>query len=60
MCIIYRFTDYFGLEGTLRGYLVQAPCHEQGRLQLGQAAQGHIKSDPECLKGETFTQIMGD
>ena len=30
------------LEGTLKSYLVQFPCHAQGHLQLDQIAQSLV------------------
>ena len=44
-------TEWFGLEGTFKGHLVQAPCNEQGHLQLDQAAQSPVQPDPGCLQG---------
>jgi len=36
----YRAIEWFGFEETFKGYLVQAPCNEQGRLPIDQFAQG--------------------
>ena len=41
--------QWFELEGTFKGHLVQLPCHEQGHPQLGQVAQNPIQPDLECL-----------
>ena len=39
----HRIIEWFGLEGTFKGYLVQHPCSEQGQLQLNQvAAPGEV------------------
>ena len=34
--VLWRVIELFGLEGTLKGNLVQLPCSEQGHLQLEQ------------------------
>jgi len=36
--LFLRIMEWFGLEGTFKGYLVQAPCSEQGHLHLDQVA----------------------
>ena len=43
--------EWFGLEGTFKGYLVQPPCHERGHLQLDQVAQSPVQPDLECFQG---------
>jgi len=40
-----------GLGRTFKGRLVQAPCSEQGHLQLGQVAQSPVQPDLECFQG---------
>jgi len=42
----HRTIEWFGLEGTFKGHLVQLPCNEQGYLQLDQVAQ----SDLACFQ----------
>ena len=39
----FRITESFGLEGTLKGHLVQLPCHEQRHGQLDQVAQSPVQ-----------------
>jgi len=48
-----------GLEGTLKGHLVQLPCNEQGHLQLHQVAQSPIQPDLECLQGQGIHCLSG-
>lgn len=38
------------MERTIKGYLIQFPCNEQGHLQLGQVAQSLNQTDLECLQ----------
>ncbi|KAK4823100.1 hypothetical protein QYF61_025838 [Mycteria americana] len=37
--------EWFGLEGTFKGHLVQPRCNEQGHLQLDQVAQSPLQPD---------------
>ncbi|KAJ7398664.1 NADH dehydrogenase [ubiquinone] 1 alpha subcomplex assembly factor 5 isoform X1 [Pitangus sulphuratus] len=39
----------FGLEGVFKGHLVQAPCSEQGHLELDQVAQSLVH---ECFQAK--------
>ena len=48
---LHRIIEWFGLEGTFKGHLVQSPCSEQGHLQLDQAAQSPIQPDLICFQG---------
>jgi len=41
----------FGLEGTFKVHIVEAPCHEQGHLQLDQVAQSPVQSSFKCFQG---------
>jgi len=41
--------EWFGLEGTFKGHLVQPPCSEQGHLQQDQDAQSPVQPDLECF-----------
>ena len=45
----HRSIEWFGLEGTIKGHLLQLPCHEQGHLPLDQVAQNPIQPDLECF-----------
>jgi len=36
-----RIIEWFELEGTLKGHLVQPPCNEQGHPQLHQVLRAH-------------------
>jgi len=47
----HRITDFFELEGTSKGHLVQLLCNEQGHLCLDQVCQSLVQSDCECLPG---------
>lgn len=48
---VYEFIEFFWLEGTFKGHLVQLPCREQGHLQLDQVAQSSVQPDRECFQG---------
>ena len=50
----HRLVQWFGLEGTFRGHLVQPHCHEQGHLQPDQVAQSPVQPDLECFQGWTW------
>jgi len=39
----HKIVEFFGLEETLRGHLVQPLCSKQGHLQLGQVAQSPVQ-----------------
>ncbi|KAK4833081.1 hypothetical protein QYF61_027743 [Mycteria americana] len=41
----HRIIEWFGLERTFTGHLVQPPCNEQGHLQLDQVAQSPVQSE---------------
>jgi len=45
------------LEGTFKVHLVQPYCHEQGHLQLDQAAQSPVQ--PECFQGWGVYHLLG-
>lgn len=40
----HRIIEQFGLEGTLKGLVVQRPCNDQGHLQPNQVAQSPVQS----------------
>lgn len=42
--VLRETPERFELEGTFKGHLIQAPCHEQGHLQLDQIFQIFFKS----------------
>jgi len=46
-----RIVEWFVLEGTVQGHLVQPPCSEQGHLQLDQVVQSPVRPDLECFQG---------
>ena len=50
---------WFGLEGTLKRYVVQPHCNEQGHHQLHQAAQSPIQPDLECFQGWGTYHLSG-
>ena len=51
--------EYFELEGTFKGQLVQFLCNEQGHLQLDQVAQSPIQRDLECFQGWGIYNLSG-
>jgi len=51
--------EWFALEGTSKGHLVQPPCSEQGHLQPDQAAQSPIQPGLECFQGWGMDQLSG-
>jgi len=53
------FIEWFGLEGTIKGCLVQAPCREQGHLQPDQVAQSPIQPDLQCSQGWDIDRLSG-
>ena len=55
----HRILECFGLEGTLRGHLVQPPWSEQGHLQLDQVAQSPVQPDLECFRGWGIYHLSG-
>jgi len=55
----YRIREWFGLEGTFRGHLVQPPSNEQGHLQLDQVAQSPIQPGLECFQGWGIDHLSG-
>jgi len=55
----HRITEWFGLEGTLRGHPAQPPCREQGYLQLDQVAQSPIQPGLECFQGWGTYHLAG-
>lgn len=52
-------TEWFGLEGNLKFITFQPPCHGQGRLPLGQAAQGPIQPGFEHARDGEQAQLWG-
>ena len=55
----YRIIEWFGLEGTIKGHLVQSPCSEQGYLLLDQVAQSPVQPGLECFQGWGFYHLSG-
>ena len=55
----HRIIEWFELEGTLKGHLVQLPCNEQEHLKLHQGAQNPIQPDPEFLQGWGTHHLRG-
>ena len=58
-CADHRIIEWFGLEGTFKGHLVQSHCKQQGHLQLGQVAQSPIQPDFECFQGWGIYHLSG-
>jgi len=54
-----RIIDWFGLEGTFRGHLVQSPCHGQGHLPLDQVAQSPVQSGLVHFEGRGIYHLSG-
>ena len=54
-----NFMEWFGLEGTLKGQLVQPPHGEQGHLHLDQVAQSPVQPDLECFQGWGIYHLSG-
>ena len=55
----HRIIEWFELEGTFKGHLVQPPCHEQGHLPLDQVAQSPVQPDLECSQGWGIHHLSG-
>lgn len=55
----YRIIESFEVEGTLKGYLVQFLCNEQGHLQLDPFAQNLVQPDLKCLQGWDIHHLSG-
>ncbi|KAK4817094.1 hypothetical protein QYF61_027925 [Mycteria americana] len=51
--------EWFGLEGTFKGHLVQPPCKKQGHLQLDQVAQSPFQPGLECFQGWGIYHLSG-
>jgi len=49
--------EWFGVEGTLEGHLVQPPCHEQGQLHPDQIAQSSVQPGLECFQGQGIDHL---
>jgi len=54
-----QIIKWFGLAGTFKGHLTQAPCHKQGHLQLDQVAQSPVQHDLECFQGWGTDHLPG-
>lgn len=54
----HRNKDWFGLEGTFKGHLVQPPCTEQ-HLQLDQVAPCPTKVTLSVSRDEAATTSLG-
>lgn len=48
--------EWFGLDGTFRGHLVQPPCCEQGHLELNQVVQSPFQPD-HSREGASTTSL---
>jgi len=57
--LFHRITEWFGLEGTLKGHLLQLPCSEQGHLQTDQVAQSPVQPGLECFHGWDIDHLSG-
>jgi len=55
----HRIIEWFGLEGTFKGHLVQPPCSGQGHLPLDQVAQSPVQPDLECFQGWGIYHLSG-
>ena len=54
-----RVIEWFGLEGTFRGHLVQPSCIKQGHLQPDRVAQIPLQPDLECFQGWGIYHVSG-
>ena len=54
-----RVVEWFGLEGTFTGHLVQTTCKEQGYLQLDQVAESPVQPDLERFQRWGIYNISG-
>ena len=55
----HKLTEWFGLEGTLKITWFQPPCHRQGHLLVGQAAQSPIQPGLERCQGRGSHRFSG-
>jgi len=59
MLELYRFVEWFGLEGSFKGCLDQPSCNKQGHLQLGQVARSPVQPGLECFQGWGNDHLSG-
>jgi len=51
--------EYFELEGTFKGHLIQAHCNQQGHLQPYQGAQSPVQPHLTCFQRQGIYHLSG-
>ena len=57
---VFRITESFKLEETLKGHLAQLPCNEQGHLQLHQVLRAPSSLSLDVPKNRISTTSLGN
>jgi len=55
----HEVMEWFGLERTFKGHLVQCTCNKQGQLKPDQVGQSPIQPDLESFQGWGIYHLSG-
>jgi len=58
--VFHGIIEWFGLEGTFKGHLVQPPCNERGHLQPDKVAQSPVQLVLEHFHGGGIYTSLGN